>query len=393
MGAYRRLLAGAPARRLILASSLGWLGFGALGLAIVLTVQRSTGSPSAAGLALAGFAVGSGVLAPVRGRLVDRLGPRRALVPFALVSGAALLGLALAAEKGAAPGLQIALALLGGLSVPPLIASARVVWPTVVPAEQLPQAYGVQALLGDLGGVGGPALAGAVAALLAPSGALVACALLPVAGTTLLARLPWPAPAPRAGRRGALASPGMRTLVLADLWLYAGFGGLEVVLPVVAAREGTAASAALPLAVFAAASAVASLVYGSRAAPAGRRYLLGSLALTITCLPLAALDTVWALAAVLIAAGAAFAAVNVAVYALLDAVAPEGTGAEALTWLTAAGAAGTAAGAALAGALADAAHVGGALALPAAGAALAALTVAGRRGTLVSCDANGNGAR
>ena len=78
----------------------------------------------------------------------------------------------------------------------------------------------------------------------------------------------------------------------------------------------------------------------------------------------------------LVAAGAAFAAVNVAVYALLDAVAPEGAGAEALTWLTTAGAAATAAGAALAGALAGAGDVGGAR-LPAVGAALARCVVGG----------------
>ena len=42
MRAYRSLLAGAGARRLALASVLGWLGFGALSLAIVLTVQRAT---------------------------------------------------------------------------------------------------------------------------------------------------------------------------------------------------------------------------------------------------------------------------------------------------------------------------------------------------------------
>ena len=64
MRAYRSLLAGAAARRLALASVLGWLGFGALSLAIVLTVQRAAGSSSAAGVALAGFALGSGVLAP-----------------------------------------------------------------------------------------------------------------------------------------------------------------------------------------------------------------------------------------------------------------------------------------------------------------------------------------
>jgi MFS family permease len=382
--AYRRLLAGAAARRLALASVLGWLGFGALSLAIVLTVQHATGSPSAAGAALAGFALGSGVLAPARGRLVDRFGPRRALVPFALGSGAALLGLALAAEEGAPAWLLVALATAAGLIVPPLIASARVVWPQVVAPEQLQPAYGVQALLSDLGAVVGPAFAGAVAALAEPAGALVACALLPVAGALLLVALPWPEPTPRTGRGGALASPGMRTLVLADAGLYLGLGALEVALPAVAAEDGAAAAAALPLAVFAGASAVASLVYGTRPAPPDRRYLLGSLALVVACLPLAALSSVWSLAAALVFAGAAFAAVNVAVFALLDKVAPEGTGAEALTWLTTAGAGGMAAGAALAGALAGAGSLAGALALPAVGAFLAAVVVVARRGTLTA---------
>ena len=229
-------------------------------------------------------------------------------------SGAALLGLALAAAEGGPAWLLVALATLGGLMVPPLIASARVVWPQVVVPEQLRAAYGVQALLGDLGAVVGPAFAGAV----------------------------------------------------------------------VAAEDGAAASAALPLAVFAGASAVASLVYGTRPAPAGRRYLLGSVALVAACLPLAALSGIWSLAAMLVFAGAAFAAVNVAVFALLDEVAPEGTGAEALTWLTTAGAGGMALGAAVAGALAGGGSVAGALALPAVGAFLAAVVVVARRGTLTS---------
>ena len=382
MRAYRRLLAGAAARRLTLASALGWLGFGALSLAIVLTVQHATGSSSTAGAALAGFALGSGVLAPVRGRTVDRYGPRRALVPFALLSGAAVLGLALAAEQGAAGWLLVALPTLGGLSAPPLIASARVLWPHVVAPAELPAAHGVQALLGDLGGVIGPALAGAVAALASPSGALIACALLPVTGALLLVALPWPEPAPRRHRGGALASAGMRTLVVADIGLYAAWGALEVALPALADREGAAASAAIPLAAFAAASAVGALVYGTRAAAAGRRYLLGALALTATLAPLAALGSVWAVSALLLAAGAAFAAVNVATYALLDEVVPEGTGAEALTWLTTAGAGGMAVGAVVAGALAGSGRIGGALALPAVGAGIAAVAVWARRGTL-----------
>jgi hypothetical protein len=70
------------------------------------------------------------------------------------------------------------------------------------------------------------------------------------------------------------------------------------------------------------------------------------------------------------------------VFALLDEVAPEGTGAEALTWLTTAGAGGMALGAALAGTLAGGGSLAAALALPAAGAFAAAVVVLLRRGTL-----------
>ena len=382
IGSYRHLLAGAGARRLAVASAIGWLGFGALALAIVLTVQRATGSPSAAGVALAAFSIGSGLLAPLRGRLVDRLGLRRALVPMALVSGAALVGLAAAAAADAGPAALVAPAGAAGLPVPPLIASARVIWPQVVAPEDLQPAYGVQALLGDLGGVGGPALAGALAALASPAAALVVCGVAPLAGALLLATLPWPEPQPRKGRSGALASAGMRTLVLADVALYAGFGALEVALPALADREGAAAAAAVPLAAFAAASAAASLYYGTRRARPARRYVLGALALAASLAPLALAGSVLVAALILLAGGAAFAAVNVAVFELLDTAAPPGTGAEALTWLTTAGATGTAAGAALAGHVAGSGAVGAALALPAAGAAFAAAVALARASTL-----------
>ena len=188
----------------------------------MLTVQRASGSPSAAGLALAAFSVGS-ALAPLRGRLVDRHGVRAALLPMAFASGAALIGLAAATRAEAAAGVLVALAGAAGLTVPPLIASARVVWPQVVAPEHLQPAYGVQALMSDVGGVAGPALAGALAAAVSPSAALVACALLPVAGALLLAGLPWPEPAPRGpSRAGALAHPGMRTLVIADAGIFGG---------------------------------------------------------------------------------------------------------------------------------------------------------------------------
>jgi MFS family permease len=265
-GVYRALFEGPGARRLAFASALGWLGFGALALAIVLAVQRASGSPSTAGLALAAFSVGS-ALAPLRGRLVDRFGVRVALVPMAAASGACLIALAAVARDGAPGGALVALAGLAGVTVPPLIASARVVWPVVVAPEHLQPAYGIQALLGDLGGVAGPALAGA---------------------------------------------------------------------------------------------------------------------LVVTLAPLAATRSAAAAALVLAFAGVAFAAANVAVYELLDVVAPAGTGAEALTWLTTAGGAGSAIGAVVAGRLAAAGSLTTALAVPCAAVALAAVVVSARRATLTN---------
>ena len=66
----------------------------------MLTVQEATGSSSAAGAALAALGAGSAAMAPLRGRVVDRFGARRALPPLAAVSGVALLALALAAAEG-----------------------------------------------------------------------------------------------------------------------------------------------------------------------------------------------------------------------------------------------------------------------------------------------------
>ena len=352
----------------------------------MLTVQDATGSPSAAGAALAALGAGSAAMAPARGRLVDRFGARRALPPLAAIAGTGLLALAIAAAEGAPAGVLIALAGIEGLSAPPLIASARVVWPLVVPGDQLGAAYGLQALMGDVGGVLGPALAGGLTALVAPEAALVACGALPLAGALVVATLPWPERVVQdtRTRAGALASPGVQTLAIAEIGLSLALGSLDVALPALAEGQGAAATAAVPLAAFAAASAVVSLWYGTRLwrASAGRRYVVAAVLLAAAFLPVAAGRSPWVLAALLMLAGGAYAAVNVVVYELLDRVAPEGAATEAFTWLTAANAIGIALGAVMAGQFAAADSLGWALALPCAGAGLAAVAALARPGSL-----------
>jgi hypothetical protein len=97
------------------------------GLPMILTVRDATGSYAAAGLVSGAWSVGVAVSSPLRGRLVDRRGSRRALPPLALVSAGALAVLPLVGETGSVWALA-PVAALSGLAIPPFVASMRVEW-------------------------------------------------------------------------------------------------------------------------------------------------------------------------------------------------------------------------------------------------------------------------
>jgi MFS family permease len=101
---YVAILRRPHARPLLGASLLGRLSNATGPLSVVLFVQSETGSLAQAGAASATIALTSGLLAPVRGRLIDRLGQRRCLPPMAAVFAAALVGVVAVAGPGPAGG-------------------------------------------------------------------------------------------------------------------------------------------------------------------------------------------------------------------------------------------------------------------------------------------------
>jgi len=389
MSWYRALFARRGARTVALSCALGWLSFSSYGLAIVLAVQAATGSFAVAGAAVGAFSAGSALLAPARGRFVDRRGPR-AVACFAGPHAAALTLLVAGCAASQRSGLLVAAAALAGASVPPLIATARSLWPAVAGPELARTGHAVNAVLGDLAQVAGPVVTGVLAALASPLVALGVLVPGAAAGAVLLA-----VAAPTAQRRASLRpaaarvlgvlgeSTALRALVGCELGLGMSLGALEVAAPVVAAGGGAAALAALPLALFALGSVALSLWSGTGRArrPARERYLAGTILLAVP-LPLCiAVPTLAGISAVLLVAGAGFGLMNVALFELLDEVVDAPRAVEALTWLTTGQGAGMAAGAAAGGALA----AGGAvdmLALAAAAAAAAAALASWRRGAL-----------
>jgi predicted MFS family arabinose efflux permease len=379
------------ARPLLFASLVGRLS-GATGpLSVVLFVQDETGSLALAGATSAAIAVASGLLAPVRGRLVDRYGQRRCLPAMAVVFAAALVGLVAVTGPGrGAVAATVGLAAAAGAAAPPLGASMRVLWLSLVgPGPRLQTAYALDAVLDELLFVAGPLLAGALATLYRPAAGVLATAALALAGTLWFVASPvsrahtgtGAALAGRAGWAGALRAPGMRTLALSLAGVGAAIGIWEIGLVGAAREAGSAEAASLSLAAWAAASAVGGLWYGSRtwSWSAGRRYLTLLALLVLASAPMAVTGSLFGLAVVVALVGLVLAPLESSAYVLAAELAPPGTLTESGTWMTTAINVTGAVGLAVAGSLVDRAGVPATLAV--AGACTAAgllVALAGR---------------
>jgi MFS family permease len=373
-------------RPVLAAALLARLAFAAGPLALILTVQSASSSFGWAGAAAAATTLTSGLLAPLRGRLVDHFGQRRSLPPFAVVYAVALVGIALAAgpERSRAVA-AVALAALAGAAVPPVGAAMRALWAALVgrgPALQT--VYALDAVLEEVVYIAGPLIAAAIAGSAGP-----ATALLAAAGVTLVGTLGFVAShavriwddrrAANVGWTGALAGRGLATLVASLAGVGAAVGIWDIAMVAAARGHGVAAAGGVLLAVEAAGSVVGGLWYGSRRwhRPAGYRYcvLLVGLTVTSTALPMIGGSSLVGVGVLVAAVGLLLAPVMSSAYVLAAELAPEGTMTEAASWVQTANNVAGAAGMAAAGALVDQAGVAWAFGAGA-GAVAAALSVA-----------------
>ena len=123
IGALRDSGAAAP----FVASLIGRLPMGAVGLVFILRTNEITGSFAAGGLASGAYALSLGVIAPAMGRLIDLKGQTRVLLATGVVYASALTAFA-ALPGDASLAAIVALAALSGASQPPLGATVRALW-------------------------------------------------------------------------------------------------------------------------------------------------------------------------------------------------------------------------------------------------------------------------
>jgi MFS family permease len=363
MSRYAAVLRVPNVAALIFATLLARFPIGINALAIILYLKHERGSFAVAGAVAGALAAGSGVGAPVQGRLVDAFGQRRVLVPLGLVHAAALGAIVVAAEAGAAVAILVTCGFVAGFAIPPTSSVLRSMWPTLLrdKPDLIPTAYALDSVLIELIFVIGPLLTALVATVLSPPAALVVSATSVVVGTVMFTALP-PSRAmkpdknrERAGWLGALSSPGVRTLVLTSLPAGVGIGICEVTIPAFSDAEGAAALAGILLALWSIGSAVGGLTYGAlqHRPPLQRVHLAVTALLPVSLLPMAAAPSVPVMALIVIPAGLFIAPLLATRNELIGWVAPPGARTEAYTWPVTAFVGGIAIGSALAGTIVE----------------------------------------
>jgi MFS family permease len=108
------------------------LPIGMLSLAILMQVQARSGSYAVAGTVVAGVSVGQAIAMPLTARLAGFVGIAKTLLSAATAHAVALLSLAFA--RPPVP-LLIALGVLVGASVPPLMPVIRALYPQLAPGD------------------------------------------------------------------------------------------------------------------------------------------------------------------------------------------------------------------------------------------------------------------
>lgn len=358
---YRRILVVPGALLFSGAGLVARLPMSMVGLGIVLLVEAATGSYGLAGAVSATYVAAEAGFAILQGRLLDRLGQARVLVPVVAVFSTAVVLLIVSVQAEWPAATTYLLAAVGGASLPAAGSCVRARWSYALtgrPAD-LQTAFALEAVVDEGVFIVGPILVTVLATAIDPVVGLGTAVVAGVAGTTFLAaqrRSEPPAhPRDRAAARGRLPWRTLGPLSVVTLALGSLFGAAEVVTVAFAEEQGNQAYAGPLLAVWALGSLLAGLVTGAiqwRMGPAGR-LKLGALGMFVAMLPLPFIGSVPLMGLALLLGGFAIAPSLIATTSLVEQVVPPSRLTEGMSFIHTGIVAGVAPGAALAGMIVD----------------------------------------
>ncbi|MGN6443974.1 MFS transporter [Amnibacterium sp.] len=141
--------------RIIAAQLTARFPSGMLSLGLLFHVEGRTGSYGVAGVVLAALSIGQALAGPATGRLMGRLGIRPVIITTTVLCAAAIAAIAV---LDLPPAGIVGLALVAGLTFPPITSAVRTIYPKLVPSALLGQLFSLDASLQELIWIGGPVL-------------------------------------------------------------------------------------------------------------------------------------------------------------------------------------------------------------------------------------------
>ncbi|MGD6745147.1 MFS transporter [Streptomyces sp. BH106] len=341
VAAYTRLFAVPGARAFTLGNLIARFPSGMFSISAVMLISGARGSYALAGALGATGLVAGVFVGPWLARQIDRRGQAQVAVPATLVAAGGVLALLLCVRFDA-PDWALFVAYLPTAATPNTGGMSRARWAHLLKDEPraLHTANSFEQAVDELCYMLGPVVAAFLCSALFPEAGAIAGVVLMVSGMLLFAaqRSTQPPARPRtAATRTPLRAPGMPPLLIAFLATGAIFGSLEVVTVAFADAQGHKAWAGVVLALQAAGSGAAGLVYGTLkpSGPAARRHPLcvAAMAALMTLPLLAAWGTgsLYVLGGALLIAGMATAPTMVTGMTLIQQRTPEGQLNEGMT--------------------------------------------------------------
>jgi MFS family permease len=360
---YRSILSRPGAALFSVTGIVARMPISMLGVGIVLLVSGATGSYGLAGSVSAVQLVAAAVVAIPMGRLIDRFGQARVVVPAVASFGLGLSLLCLSVQEDWPMAATYLFAVVAGLSLPPVGSCVRARWSHALTGEprSVQTAFALEAVADEIVFMIGPILVTVLATTVHPVAGLGTAIVLACVGTWFLAaqRATEPPPSPRAEIRGDRPTMPWRTvlpLTVVSLALGTQLGNAEVVTVAFSQEQGSRAYAGPLLAVWAFGSLLAGLASGAvhwRRGP-DERLRWGTVLITLTMVPLTFVGSVPAMAAVLFVAGFAIAPTLIATMSLAEQRVPPARLIEGMAFVQTGIVAGVAPGAAIGGAVVDA---------------------------------------
>lgn len=265
-GPYRRLLSTPGARAFTIGNLTARLPMGMFSVSAVVMIAGTRGSYALAGAVTATGLAATALVAPWTARLVDRYGQARVAVPATLFAALGSVALLLCVRHGA-PAWTLFAAYAATATTPNTGGMARARWAHLLEgdADALHTANSFEQATDELCYMFGPVLAAFLCTALFPeAGTLVGVVLL-VTGMLLFTaqRATEPPARPRPTAKAPFRAPGIPSLLVVCLAMGGVFGAMEVVTIAFADAQGHRAAAGLVLALQAAGSCAAGLLYGA----------------------------------------------------------------------------------------------------------------------------------